>query len=599
MANNKNDSLPQILVVDDDEKNIHAMDAVLSDFPLDVRLVMSGEEALNIASSEPLALILLDVQMPTMDGFEVASLLSKNKLTKQIPVIFLTANNKEEDFILKGHELGAVDYLFKPIDPSIFKSKVMVFVDYYVQRRDMKVLLDELASTKRSLEESNAQLNRLARVDTVTELPNRLNFEELLAVTLEQSRRHERKFAVIYMDLDNFKYVNDTCGHDVGDMLLTEVGVRVKGCVRKSDAVQLGINEVMVARLGGDEFAVLLSDIFSPSNAGVVVEMILSAISKRFVLNDHKVSIGVSIGIACYPYAGNTEEELKKAADLAMYKAKENGKNTFYYYTNELNAEYHRYILLETNLKSTIAENGLSLVYQPVLSIESEKVLAIEVLCRWKHKELGSVCPDEFIKIAEETGAIHQLGLWVFNQTLLEVQSLAKDMDDDVLIHINLSVKQLELDLFIERAREVAKQKLIDPRRIVFELTETAFMEDRALIEEKVNSLYVLGYKFSVDDFGTGYSSLGRLKNLPISSIKVDKSFVDKINEDEDVSIILASMVTLANSLEVASIAEGVETKEQLSFLRKLGCQQVQGFYFAKPMLLPNALDYISKQNAK
>lgn len=589
----KQDSLPKVLVVDDNPKNIFAMRVVLEELPVEILEVDSGEQVLQVVAEQELALILMDVQMPGMDGFEVAELLRKNKRTSSIPVIFVTAISKDMKYVQHGHDLGAVDYLFKPIDDSVLKSKVMVFVNYYLQREEMRSLLQKLQTTKLSLEESNVQLQRLARVDSVTGLPNRLHFDEYADNSLRHAKRYNKIMAVLYLDLDNFKRVNDTLGHAKGDDLLRQVSLRITQSVRESDVLHTPNSDTLVSRLGGDEFALVLSELKSTSNAGVIADRILKALNQPYHLDSAEISVGVSIGIACYPHAGETTLSLQKAADIAMYQAKQLGKNNYQFYSDELNQQHRRFLLIETGLKHAIKNNEFSLNYQPIVSLHDAKPHACEALCRWHHAELGQVGPSEFICVAEEVGCMRDIGQWVCEQAIQDFCQHLSGISDDFGVHINLSAKQLDGNDFIDFAAVMLKKYPVDPRRIIFELTETALMDDQIELANQINALYSLGFGISVDDFGTGYSSLSQLKLMPVSSVKLDKMFIDKACEDKNTDIILNSMINLAKNLEIESIAEGVETERQLEFLKQLGCDSVQGFFFAKPMSLTALVDYL------
>lgn len=325
-----NSNLPYILIVDDDQRNIFAIEESLEDVEAELLTANSGEAALSIATTSDLALILLDVQMPGMDGFEMAEILSKNSKTSKIPIIFVTAINKEASYARKGHEVGAVDYMCKPIDPVILKAKVNVFIRFYNQNVQMESLVSELNDAKRKLEKNNDSLDKLAHIDNVTQLPNRLMFDESLNNILEESKKIKAHFAVLFLDLDNFKTVNDTYGHDVGDRLLKEASRRMLLAVREDDFVH-AINNNFVSRFGGDEFAIVLKDIDKDDNAGIVADRIIKMLSEPFVMGDVTASVGVSIGIACYPKCSDTAEGLVNAADSAMYDAKVSGKNRYRY----------------------------------------------------------------------------------------------------------------------------------------------------------------------------------------------------------------------------------------------------------------------------
>jgi len=590
---------PKVLLVDDDYKNIFAMRIALEDLDLEIIEVTSGIDALRAAAAHNLALILLDVNMTDMSGFEVVELLNKNRQTRNIPVIFVTAINKDINCVQQGHLMGAVDYLFKPIEPTILKSKVSIFIKYYIQNEQMLYLLNQLSEAKISLENSNKQLNEMARIDAVTGLSNRFSLDEYLEATLKASKESNSTFAVVYLDLDNFKYVNDTHGHDLGDELLKEVSKRIKSVIRKSDAFFFQHRDALISRLGGDEFAIVLSDIDSSTNAGTVGKRLVEEIEKPFNLKNNFVKISVSVGIACFPHAGDTAKSLQKAADIAMYKAKKHGKNNFQYYTEELDKKHNRELQIESGLRKAIGTNDIKIFYQPIISLVNKKIVAVEALCRWNDKELGDVSPDEFIRVAEETGLIRELGEYILILSLMEFKDYIIKQKQNIQIHINLSIKQFEERGFIDFTKEIISKYRLNPSSIVFELTETALMLDEAMVVNKVNILHELGCGISVDDFGTGYSSFSYLNNFPVSSIKIDKSFVEKCNKDNSASVLLTSMINLANNLGMESIVEGVETQEQIDFLKDTECKCIQGYYFAKPMPVIEFVEFLQSWNAK
>ncbi len=595
MAEQKNKKImPNVLVVDDDKNNLIAMRTILEDLPVKIIESDTGVKALSIASETSLALILLDVQMPDMDGFEVAKLLRQNKHTSEIPIIFVTAINKETKYVEQGHDIGAVDYLFKPINDSILKSKVMVFANYYIQNKEMSDLLSQLDAAKKSLEKSNADLNTLARIDVVTGLPNRLSFNEHLTITLASARREKKLLAVLYLDLDDFKQVNDTYGHEQGDVLLKEISDRIRNLLRINELHQLGPSSTLLFRLGGDEFSLILANIKRVSEAGIIAERIIKAVNHPVQLGKNEAHVGVSLGIACYPFAGEIEEKIQKCADIAMYRAKEQGKNNFQYYTDELNEEHDRYLLLEFGLREALDKKQLSLVYQPIHCLENNQVMGCEVLCRWNHPTLGLIEAEEFIHIAEDHGKINEIGEWMCQQGLIEFTQNINAQFPDLKIHLNLSAKQLVNASFVEFLKALQKKYNLPIDRIVFELTESSLTQDPEHLKNNINLLASLGYSISIDDFGVGYSSLSRLKMLPVSSIKLDKSFLVNVAEDKKTAFIANSMISLAHDLDIQSIAEGVETQQQLNFLRKTKCNAVQGYLLSKPMPISQFTQFVA-----
>ena len=594
-----NPSLPKIMVVDDDHKNIIAMKSILSDLDCDITTCTSGMEALEKLMEDEYALILLDVQMPGMDGFEAAELMRKNKHYKLIPIIFVTAINKEQRYVQQGHEVGAVDYLFKPIDPVNLISKVNIFLDYYCQHKKMRDLVDQLSDAQKSLETSNKELTTLARFDSVTGLANRLDFTEYLQAEIGKAERYERILAVLFLDLDNFKFVNDSYGHAAGDELLKQVASRLKASLRGSDILnRSNADSTLISRLGGDEFAVVLTDISSPENAAVVARRILGNLNPSFKLKQGvEITISASIGIACYPSAGGTPDELCKSADMAMYDVKKLGKASYRFYSEELNEMHRHYVLIEESLHAALRCDEFYLVYQPIVDLQTNETIGVEVLCRCSLNALSDVSPQEFILVAEECGLMQELGAWIFKTAIVEFEQHLMPLNRKLYIHINVSARQLQDLEFLNLVEFTYKNRpQLNPERITFELTETAIMQDTNLLVENLQSLTATGSHVSIDDFGTGYSSMAWLRHLPISSLKIDKEFVSDIMHNTNDAIITKSIIRLADNLELTTIAEGIETEQQRDFLCHHRCPLGQGYYFSKPLVIDDLVTYLKRQ---
>jgi diguanylate cyclase len=591
------DIIPKILIVDDNEKNLIALERILSEISVTAVKSSSGEQALACLMQEEFALVLLDVQMPGMNGFEVAKLMRQNKQFKNIPIIFVTAISKEERYVQEGHEVGAVDYLFKPLDPIILLSKVKVFVEYYIQNKKMQSLVDQLSHTQESLVSSNKQLNKLARFDAVTGLANRLGFMNVLKRELGHAKRFNRGLAVLFLDVDNFKYINDNYGHPAGDELLKQMAARLKQSVRESDFLCYADRKVLISRLGGDEFAIILSEVGDLENAAKAADRIITQLNQPFKVNEKfEMSIGVSIGIACYPLAGSTPESLCKNADMAMYDAKSRGKNMCRFFSTALNEAHHYHVSIEAGLREALKTRQFYLVYQPIVDLETGRTIAVEVLCRCHLNVLKEIPTQDYIHVAEESGLMPELGAWIFSTAVEETKKHLFAIDDKLYVHINISTKQLQDEGFLKFAQTVYKKASVKPEKFTFELTETAIMKDTAFLTKQLNRLSGLGSRISIDDFGTGYSSMVWLRHLPISSLKIDKEFVDEVCSKPNDAVITKSIIRLAENLELTAIAEGIETKEQLEFLKKHQCFLGQGHYFSKPLEMEALLVYLKEQ---
>ncbi len=562
-----------VLIVDDRPENLLALGEILNDSELNIIKAESGNETLALTLEHNFALILLDVQMPDMDGFEVAELLRGKKETNHIPIIFVTAISKEQKYIFKGYDSGAVDYLFKPIDPDIIVSKVRIFVELYRQ--------------KKLIEEQTNSLERLAFYDPLTHLPNRTLFFDRFTQALAHAKRSNSIVALLSMDLDRFKKVNDSLGHDVGDLLLKEVSERFKGFLRSGDTV---------ARLGGDEFAIILSDNSTAYNVSIVAQKIIDTISEPFHLKDYTCSVGTSIGIAVYPSDGNDIEHLTKSADIAMYHAKNEGRNNYQFYSENLNVNTIERLAFENELHKAIDNKEFILFYQPVFEPHRKKIVSMEALIRWQHPSRGLLQPGDFIPLAEETGYIKKIGIWVAQRACKQIKEWQKAGYKDIRVAINVSAQQFSQKDGMKSISRIIKEEEISPGCLELELTESCILENEDNATVTMHELRNLGIHHAIDDFGTGYSSLKFIKQLPINKIKIDRSFVKDITENKDDSAIVTAIIAMAHSLQLKVVAEGVETKEQLDYLNRLGCDEIQGYYFSTPLPVDELEELMSEE---
>lgn len=570
----REEQLPKILVVDDNPNNILVMTKTLESLPVKILSASCGKDALQLVLRHEFAVIYLDVQMPELGGYEVASCLSQNSSTAKIPIVLVTAIYNDLASIIKGYDSGAIDYLIKPIEPRVLIAKTRIFL--------------ELDEHKRNLTSMVRKLEELASIDALTGLANRNQFNHRFANVIRDSERKNKLFALLMMDLDNFKMINDVYGHDVGDQLLKKMSSRINSTVRGTD---------FVARLGGDEFAVLLSDINSPNDAGRVSKNIIENLSEPFQINTITLSVTISIGIATFPFGGRTLTDLYKASDVALYKAKGKGKKTFAYYTESLNIEHQRRSDIEKNLSYALENNEISLVYQPRINIKTNAIVCLEVLARWNSSSLGDVSPSEFIPIAEEIGLISDIGSCIIERAFMQLNKWSNEADNyDVAISINLSPFQLLKPDFHLVLKDFIVDHQVNVELVEFEITESVFSEQEADLEKTIAEISKLGFSLSIDDFGTGYSSLSRLKKLPISKIKIDKSFIHDLTEEPNDQAIIKAIIALANALQIQVVAEGVESKEQVSFLRQNNCLELQGFYFSKPLTATKVIALLNKE---
>ena len=443
-------------------------------------------------------------------------------------------------------------------------------------------------------ERTNAQrqIHNLAYFDLVTGLPNRAQLNEQLNYALKMAKRRESKFALLFLDLDHFKQVNDTLGHDAGDDLLKQVSGRLTEVVRESDSVAVPVDPLddtsiakhTVARIGGDEFVVLLGSINRVEDAARVAERIAKAISLPYNINDTEVSVTTTIGISLFPADGQTAELLMKHADVAMYHAKEKGRNGYQFYSRGIHEQALARFSMESELKNAIDNDELDLAYQPKFDVISGQTVGVEALLRWKHPENGNISPAEFIPLAEETGLIMPLGRWVLKQACRQMKDWIDDGMEPITMAVNCSPVQFIRGNMIKDIDEAISQSGLPSNLLEVELTESLFLQN---IENGINilqSMKRIGIQISIDDFGTGFSSLSYLKRLPIDKIKIDQSFVQDLSRDPGDAAIVSAIIALSHNLNLSVVAEGVETSEQLDILRSYDCDEYQGFLASEPL---------------
>jgi diguanylate cyclase (GGDEF)-like protein len=415
----------------------------------------------------------------------------------------------------------------------------------------------------------------LATHDTLTGLPNRVMFNELLSRTIQTNKRYDRKCAVIFIDLDRFKIINDSLGHEAGDMLLKKLSTRLQRCVRSTD---------VVARLGGDEFVILLPEFEGDKSVEVIAKKMLSALFKPVTLLGQECRVSGSIGISMYPQHAQDDTSLMKCADAAMYQAKEAGKNQYRIYSEAVQSKSLERMMLETSLRHAIDRKQLFLHYQAKLDLRTRQVAGVEALLRWKHPELGAISPSQFIPLAEETGLIVPIGRWVMETACAQAVAWQKLGLPKMSMAINLSARQFNDESLTADIKAILKKTGLASELLELELTESMVVQHTGRASKVLQELKKLGVKIAIDDFGTGYSSMAQLKNFPIDTLKVDRSFIQEIPMNRDDEFMTKAIINMGKSLGLTVVAEGVETKEQESFLSANACDETQGFYFSRPM---------------
>jgi diguanylate cyclase (GGDEF)-like protein len=418
-------------------------------------------------------------------------------------------------------------------------------------------------------------MNYLAQFDALTGIPNRHSFSELLTRATARARREGRKVTLLYLDLDEFKFVNDTLGHDAGDSLLKEVAGRLRSSVRAGD---------VVARLGGDEFAVMIEGLSGPLEVETVAEGLIKVLAEPYHIAGRQLAVTASLGITMFPSDNSDPQMLLKNADIAMYQAKEGGRNTFRFFTQRMHEELMQYHELARDLRDGLARNEFRLAFQPKVNLLTKRLQGLEALLRWTSPTRGEVGPATFIPVAEQSGHIVPLGYWVIDQVCRQINTWRAAGYPVVPVSLNVSARQFQLPDFHQRVAEVIGRHGVDPSLIEIEITEGLMMEDTGLAERCLDYLKSVGVRISVDDFGTGYSCLSYLHRFPIDVLKIDRSFIRQIGQGSGNEKITDAIISLARSLQLETVAEGVETTEQVDFLVTHGCHVAQGFLFGKPM---------------
>lgn len=469
----------------------------------------------------------------------------------QLPIIALIAE-ADNRVSRQALQYGAADYL--SLDN----------LDDYVLQRCVGYAIDKSQVEKK--------INQLNLYDPLTGIPNRMLFRQTVERAIELAKTQQISLALLLINLDGFKKVNESYGSEAGDRLVATMAQRLTRCVRKSDGI---------ARIGGDEFTLVLEDCHGNDDVALVAEKVIDVLSAPFTAAGQPLIVSCSIGIAIYPEAGDTVDGLLRRANMAMLEAKTQRGSQYNFYNEETNADAMYRLNLESDLRRALRCNEFEMYYQPRVAIGTGATVGMEALIRWRHPTRGLVSPKEFIPVAEECGLIVPIGYWVIQQACKDMRSFDESGHNSLDIAINLSFKQLQDNMFVDTATRIIEQSGADASRLEFELTETAIMSNYQQTYEGIMALSKLGITFSLDDFGTGFSSFAHIQRLPISALKIDRSFVRNVVKNNDDGIIVKAMINLAHSLRLQVIAEGVETLEQIQFLWQNHCDQVQGFYFS------------------
>ena len=545
----------RILIVDDQLANVKLLEYMLRGAGF--RAVSSTTDSRQVIAMHRAAhydLILLDLNMPHLNGFQILEQLKEIEPEGYVPVLVVTAEPGHKQRAL---EAGAKDFVGKPVDQLEVLTRIRNLLEVrllYTQSRDYG--------------------RRLVHYDTITGLPNRSLFQESLARAVGQAREQQGTLALLFIDLDRFKDVNDTLGHALGDELLRQFSQRLAGCVRDRDTI---------GRLGGDEFALILAN---PDQHDVeaAAGQLRAALQPRFALPGHELAVSASIGIAMYPADAADAPTLLKYADTAMYRAKEAGRDTYRFFTPEMNARAQRRLELENALRRAVEHGEFELYYQPKADIRSGHITGAEALLRWNRPGVGLVSPAEFIPLLEETGLIVQVGAWVIDTVCSQLARWSATMPAPPVVAVNVSARQFADGQLEARIDAALAASGIHADRLALEITEGALMRDVERSVETLRALKRRGMQIAIDDFGTGYSSLAYLKKFPIDTLKIDIAFIRDVTTNPDDAAIVRAIIAMAHSLGMEVVAEGVETEAQLAHLRRQRCDQLQGYYFSRPL---------------
>jgi len=678
-----------VLVVDDDPTTRTWADVHLGSGGFRTLQAASGEEALDILEHERPDLVLLDVEMPGLDGYATCERIRAVPGLETLPVVMATGHDDQQS-IEHAYESGATDFVTKPVNWVLLNHRLpyliraggtatalarsrelmsaaqemarlgswvldldsggVIWSDEFFRRlgyehgavspsmdgllervpEDQAQRLDaalvrvreqhaseevvhdvvwpdgRLRNVRHVIEwhgqarggeirgivlditeqlAAQQKIHRLAYVDALTGLPNRARFNEALDREIGRAERHGHKLTTLFLDLDNFKRINDTLGHGIGDRLLEEVSKRLKRTLRRHDAIgRPESQQGMVARLGGDEFIVMLTDVASRDDVSHVAQRVLEVLAEPMRLGGHDVCVTPSIGIALFPENGQDSNTLLRHADTAMYHAKNSGKGIFCFFDASMDTSVRRRLSVENELRKALARGELSVHYQPQLDLTSARISGVEALARWNSATLGPVSPGEFIPIAEETGMIEAIGAWVLERACTDMVSWREQRLDVSRVAVNISPVQFLQPRFADSVHEVLARTGLPAHCLDIEVTEGVVVRDVRRAIAVLRELKDLGVKISVDDFGTGYSSLAQMKQLPIDRLKIDQSFVQQVTSSPEDAAITSAVIAMAESMSLDVVAEGVETEAQLSFLARRYCHTAQGYHIARPM---------------
>ncbi|WP_158174406.1 two-component system response regulator [Grimontia hollisae] len=557
-----------ILLVDASPNSIRILNAILSE---EYRVIFSttGEKAKVLAKSEVPKLILMDVQLPDIDGYSLCQTFKTDLDTKDIPVILITEHQEDEGREM-GMRIGCADYISKPVSPAEVKLRI------YNQLR---------------IRRNEALIMQRALYDSLTGLANRNLTLDRLRYAIAHDLRRGLMTGAMLVDIDNFKMINDTLSHDVGDQVLVELSRRIVKTLREVDTV---------GRVSGDEFLIVLPGLHQTENACQLASKLRKAINQPIEINDGgELYVTASIGISLSPLDSDDFKRLFGNADVAKHQAKEGGKDSFRLFTSEMNDNVHRRLRLEYHLVRALSRCEFSLVYQPLYDLKNNSITGAEALLRWNNDELGAVAPAEFIPIAEQSNLIYEIGKFVLDKAMEDFSSLNDPSGNPLHLAVNISPQQIRQPHFIDDLTGILEKHGFEASRLELEVTENLLLSNQPNVKRMIKKLHNLGTEFSMDDFGTGYSSLSYLLQFPFDALKIDRTFVDGITDVEMKEALATAVISMAQGLQIKTVAEGVETEEQLEMLKSKGCDLAQGYYLSRPVDIENLRKLLDNQESK
>jgi len=577
MSEPQSQTQARLLVVDDIANNRDMLSRLFRRRGYEVAEAATGRAALELISKQHFHAVLLDVLMPEMDGLEVLRRIRATHSPATLPVIMVTALARSKD-VVQALELGANDYITKPLDVGITFARVQTHLARRQAERELTERLYKLEKTNQQLEseiadgkQSDARIQHLAHHDSLTGLSNRSHFRDQLKRSFGRIEQDGGSFDLFFIDLDQFKLINDSLGHRIGDLLLAAIGERLKRSVNEDDTV---------ARLGGDEFAII-QFAKRPEDTNLLVDRVMKEIALPYDIEGHRLFIGCSIGIARAPEHGNDPDLLLANADLALYRAKAEGRGGRRFFEAEMNERVQARRLLECDLRTAASEVQFELNYQPLLNLGRGRISGFEALLRWRHPERGLIPPLDFVPLAEDIGLIVPVSQWLLGEACRE----AATWPADVKLAVNLSPVHFRSGTLVHDVVGALSASGLESSRLELEITESVLLDDNKTTMQALHELRRWGVRISIDDFGTGYSSFTYLRMFPFDKIKIDQSFVRDLPTKKDSTAIVRAIIGVADSLGMVTTAEGVETQEQLAYLQAEGCTEVQGYLISRPLL--------------